>query len=77
MFNFAADDKLPAALAARMQKVADTRAAAGLADNHGTLHKNAEKRDYMNKLYIHKSHGIYTREELEAEKADLKARKLW
>ena len=44
-FNFAAADNLPAALAQRMQAVADRRAAAGLISADGQTHPTAECRD--------------------------------
>lgn len=40
-FNFAADAALPPALAAKMQAVADKRAAAGLMSADGKLHRTA------------------------------------
>jgi hypothetical protein len=44
-FNFAADAALPPAIAARMQRVADDRAARGLISADGQTHPNAECRD--------------------------------
>ena len=40
-FQFTACDKLPPALAARMQTVADHRAALGLTNADGTTHRTA------------------------------------
>jgi hypothetical protein len=50
-YNFAADDKLPPAIAARMQAVADKRAAAGLLSADGVAHISAECRDLRDAGY--------------------------
>lgn len=47
-YAFASDSKLPPALAARMQAVADARAAQGLISPDGQTHANAECRDLYN-----------------------------
>ena len=63
-FNFSDDANLPPALAARMQRVADDRAAAGLISDDGQTHPNAEcKRVYE------AGHGVLSSAYAKATKA--------
>jgi hypothetical protein len=50
-FDFASDPKLPPALAARMQAVADSRAAAGLISEDGQTHRTAAQMALYNSGY--------------------------
>ena len=60
-FNFAADDKLPPAVAARMQAATDRRIAAGLESADGQVHKNA-----ASKAAYEAGHGVLSRAYLDA-----------
>jgi len=56
-FDFASDPKLPPALAARMQAVANARAAAGLISEDGQTHRTAAQMALYDAGYSLLSHA--------------------
>lgn len=68
-YDFASAPNLPPALAARMQKVADSRAAAGLISPDGQTHISAECRDLYNA-----GHGLLSATYMDARSREYQRR---